>query len=499
MRVHIYDTTLRDGEQAPGFSMNSDEKLELALQLQRLGVDTIEAGFAASSPEDAASVAAIARAVRGCGVASLARAVEKDIDAAWQAVKAAEAPRIHVFLATSPLHMEYKLKMSPSQVLDTVTRAVAYAAKLCGDVQFSAEDATRSDRDFLSKVFAAAQAAGARTLNIPDTVGYATPEEMTALVRFIGDRLPDREGVTLAVHCHNDLGMATANTLAGLAAGARQAECTLCGIGERAGNAALEEIVMALATRRDSLNAQTNIDTRQIYRSTRLLAASTGHVPAANKPIVGANAFLHEAGIHQHGVMAHRGTYEIMDPADLGVPQQQMVLGKHSGRHALAERLEQLGYKLPTDTLDTVFAAFKRLADKKKSISDRDLEALVSQSEHARQGRYALEHFVVNSGSSIDGMAVIQLRDGDQLIKRVAMGDGPIDAAFQAINAIVGVDYTLESYALNALTGDSDAQGEAVVRLRHNDRVVTGRGVSTDVMAATLNAYLQAVNRLQQV
>ncbi len=494
-RIKILDTTLRDGEQAPGFSMDLAEKLEMARQLVRLKVDIIEAGFAASSPGDFESVRQVAAQVKDASVCSLCRAVERDIDIARDALKAAVSPRIHVFLATSPIHMKHKLRMTPEQVLDLAAKSVAYAKKFCPDVQFSAEDATRSDRGFLREVIAAVIAAGATTVNLPDTVGYAHPEEMRALVEAMVRNTPGIEKVTVAVHCHNDLGLATANSLAGILGGATQVEGTVGGIGERAGNAALEEVIMALRVRREEFGRDCRLDATQLFHAGRLLQSITGVSLAPNKAVIGQNAFAHEAGIHQHGVMAERTTYEIMTPASVGVPQNQMVLGKHSGRHAFEERLGALGYSLGKPELDAAFEAFKALADKKKTVHDRDLMAIAGRRADELPGRIALESFVIHSGSTIDGTAVLKLRVGEEIVQQVAMGDGPVDAAFKAINAIVGHPFALDSYSLNAVTEGGDALGEAVLRLSLGEKTFTGRGVSTDIIEATVRAYIHAVNK----
>lgn len=493
--IKIFDTTLRDGEQSPGCSMDLHEKLEVAQQLEKLGVDVIEAGFAISSPGDALAIRKIAKVVKNSAICSLARASKGDIDAAWQAIRGAEAPCIHTFLATSPVHMEYKLRMTPTQVLDTTADMVAYAKRYCPDVEFSAEDAGRSDLDFLVSVFERAISAGATTINVPDTVGYLTPEEITERIGYLMQNVSGIENVTVSVHNHNDLGLACANSLAAIRAGATQVECTMNGLGERAGNAALEELVMGLVTRSNFYGVSCNIDTRQIYRTSRLVSTITGMQVPPNKAIIGQNAFAHEAGIHQHGVLAERTTYEIMTPASIGIPQAQMVLGKHSGRHAFEERLEALGYRLDPVALDHAFEKFKVIADKKKIIHDRDLEAILSGNEDKFVGRYALESFIINSGNRIDATAVIKLRVNDEIREQVALGSGPVDAGFQAINLIVGEEFELDDYALHSVTEGEDALGEAVVRIHYRGRKITGRGVSTDVIEASLKAYLNGVNK----
>ncbi len=494
-QIKVLDTTLRDGEQAPGFTMDYREKLEVALQLEKLKVDVIEAGFAASSPGDMLAIQKISAAVKDCQVTSLSRAVRRDVDASWEAVKGAAAPRIHLVIATSPVHMEYKLRMTPDQVLERARDAVAYAKGFCSDVQFSAEDACRSDRDFLVKVLETVIDAGATTVSVPDTVGYMTPTEMYALIRYLRENVRGIEKAVIAAHCHNDLGMATANTVGAVAAGAGQVECTVAGIGERAGNASLEEVVMTLKTRRAYYDVDTRIQTRQIYRTGRLITAITGAPIPPNKAVIGANAFAHESGIHQHGVMANRSTYEVLRPEDLGIPEKKMVLGKHSGRHAFEERLQHLGHELSEQEMDAAFERFKLLADKKKLVTDQDIEALFGGKKE-QVGRYVLDKFVINSGNSIHATAVVEALSGEEPIRRVALGDGPVDAAFKAINKIAGLDLKLENYSLSSVTEGEDALGEALVRISLDGRTVTGRGVSTDVIEASIKAYFNGVNKI---
>jgi 2-isopropylmalate synthase len=498
-RIAILDTTLRDGEQAPGFSMNLDEKLEVARQLSRLGVDVIEAGYPVTSPGDFASVKEIARVVRGPSIAVLARAVERDIDTAWEAVQGAERPRIHVVLATSPIHMEAKLHLSEGGVLELARSSVARARKLCPEVQFSAEDATRSDPAFLCRVLQAAIEAGATIVNLPDTVGYAVPEEYTELLRKIRSGVPDIEKVTLSAHCHDDLGLAVANTLAAIAAGAQQIECTIDGLGERAGNAALEEVVMALATRADVYHAYCGVDTTQIYASSKLVQTVTGVRPQPNKAIVGENAFAHESSGHQAGLAANKATYEIMTPESVGLPTSRVVLGKHSGRAAFEERLSFLGLHPRPDAMAELFSGFKELADKKKSVGDRDLEALVLGFSAKVPEIYRLDRFVINSGSTIAATSSVRLayQDGS-LLERVSMGHGPIDASFKAIEKIVGRHPVLEDFSLNAVTEGKDAQGEARVRIQLGGKRYNGRGLSTDVVEASIRAYIAAINVMAQ-
>ncbi|MFA7396806.1 MAG: 2-isopropylmalate synthase, partial [Sphaerochaetaceae bacterium] len=399
--ISIFDTTLRDGEQAPGYSMNLEEKLRFASQLEELGVDVIEAGFAIASPGDFTSVQAISAQVQKATVASLSRALKKDIDYAWDAVKEAKKPRIHTFLASSDLHLEYKLKMSRNQAFDQATQMVKYARSICPEVEFSPEDATRSDKDFLCRLVEGVIDAGATIINIPDTVGYSTPDEFGQLISYLMNNVPNIDKAIISVHCHNDLGLGVANTLAGIKAGARQAECTVCGIGERAGNAAVEEIVMALRTRNDLFDVTHNIKTEELYKTSRLLSSITGVAINPSKAIVGANAFAHESGIHQHGMMAHAQTYEIMTPESIGLKKTTMVLGKHSGRHAFVQRMEELGYTLNEEMTNKLFSDFKHVADKKKEITDRDLIALMESGTHVAPSIYELENFVVNSGNNM--------------------------------------------------------------------------------------------------
>ena len=494
--IRIFDTTLRDGEQSPGCSMNLNEKIEVARELEALKVDVIEAGFAIASPGDAAAIAAIADRVQDSTICSLARCMEKDIDAAWNAIRHANSARIHTFLATSPLHMQYKLKMTEDEVLESIAHNVAYAKKYCSDIEFSAEDATRSDLDFLCRALETAIKAGATTLNIPDTVGYMIPQEYASRIRYIREHTEGIENVILSCHMHNDLGMGVANSLAGVEAGISQIECTINGIGERAGNASMEECVMALNTRKDIFGVDCNIETTQIYRASRMIQTITGVPVAPTKPIVGANAFAHESGIHQHGVLANKETYEIMTPESVGIPKNAIVLGKHSGRHAFEDRLRELGYTLDKDKLDKAFEKFKVLADKKKVIKDRDLEALIGAVPVSGVERYSLANFVINSGNAITSTAVIKVKKGDEVFERVAASDGPINAAFRAINKIVDRDVVLEDYSLKSMTDGEDAQAEAIVKITvDGSAMVTGRGVSTDIVEASIKAYINGINK----
>ncbi len=494
-RIQILDTTLRDGEQAPGCSMNLPEKIEVARQLELLGVDVIEAGFAISSPGDFQSVKTVADLVKNAAVSSLSRAVEKDIDASYQALRGAVAPRIHLFIATSPVHMRYKLRMTPEQVLERTAAMVRYAKQYVADVEFSAEDATRSDPAFLAQVVRCAVFAGATVVNIPDTVGYATPQEMRALIEYLRTNVPDMDRAALSLHCHNDLGMAVANTLAGVEGGAAQVECTVNGIGERAGNAALEEIVMAMRTRAQLLQCETGIDTQQIYRTSRLIYNMIGQSVPLNKPVVGTNAFAHESGIHQHGVMAERTTYEIFTPESIGKLTNNMVLGKHSGRHAFVSRLAELGYKLTDEQIGEAFEKFKDICDKKKEIADSDLEAIVANREYV-ENLYKLETFDVHSGKNSSAVCVLRLRKNGDVLEDVALGDGPVDAAFAAIDRITGLPpSTLEFYTIQSTSDGKDALGEVIVKLRFGDQLITGRGLSTDIIESSILAYLNAANK----
>ncbi len=498
--IKIFDTTLRDGEQSPGCSMNQVEKIEMAKQLERLGVDIMEAGFAASSPGDFNSVKAIAETMKTCTVASLARALEGDIERAAESVRNAVSPRIHTFIATSPIHMQYKLQMEPDAVIESAVNAVKYAKKFVSDVEFSAEDATRSEVDFLAKIFDRVIKAGATTINIPDTVGYTTPDEYYEFLTAIREKCPAMDNVTMSVHCHNDLGLAVANSIAAVRAGATQLECTVNGIGERAGNAALEEIAMALHTRRDRYQVQTNINTKEIMRSSRLLTRITGVKVQPNKAIVGENAFAHEAGIHQDGVLKNKATYEIMTPESIGITEKSLVLGKHSGKAALKARIEELGYEINEKELKVAFKKFKELADRKKNVYDRDIEAILAKEAVQVPDTYKLVRFVSNSGNTITATTIVCLNKEGKEIEEFGTGDGPIDAAFIAMEKIVDRQFHVEDYKLRSVTEGKDALGDATVALSemvNGKRVeVTGRGISTDVIEASLIAYINAVNKM---
>ena len=494
--IKIFDTTLRDGEQAPGCSLNIQEKLEIARQLARLNVDIIEAGFPISSPGDFESVKAIAINIKGPVICGLARCQEKDIKAAADAVKYAEKPRIHVFIATSPVHMKYKLKKSPEDVLKTAVKMVEFAKTLCKDVQFSAEDAGRSDPKFLYKIVKAVIDAGATVVNIPDTVGYTMPEEFGCLISDIIKNVPKINKIDLAVHCHNDLGLSVANSLAAVKAGANQVECTINGLGERAGNAALEEIVMGIETRKSYFNVSTNINTKEIYKTSRLVSNLTGMIVQANKAVVGANAFAHEAGIHQDGVLKERTTYEIMNPSDVGLTKSEMVLGKHSGRHAFADKLITMGYDLPKKDIEKAFNSFKDLADKKKEVSDRDIESLIKDEISVVPETYKLDYLHVASGTEEKPKATIRLTYKDKTIEDMCEGDGPVDAVYKTIEKLTGIKATLVDYIIQAITGGTDALGEVTVRIKKGNNIYSGHGAHTDIIISSAKAYLNAINKL---
>jgi 2-isopropylmalate synthase len=496
-QVIIFDTTLRDGEQSPGASMNTAEKLRLAVQLEKLGVDVIEAGFPAASEGDFEAVSQIANRLKHSQVAGLARANKDDIDRAWGAIKNAANPRIHTFIATSDIHLEYKLKMNRDEVLAAATEAVRYAKSFTDNVEFSAEDGSRSDPDYLCKVFEAAIAAGATTVNLPDTVGYAIPSEFAEMVTYVMTHTPNIHQAVLSVHCHNDLGLATANTLAAIAAGARQAEVTINGIGERAGNTSMEEVVMAMRTRGNCLPMTTNIKTEHIYPTSRLVSMITGIIVQPNKAIVGANAFAHEAGIHQDGMLKNPMTYEIMRPETIGLSTNKLVLGKHSGRHALREHLKDLGYDLSDEELAIVFKKFKALADKKKHVMDEDLEAIVTEGVLRTTDIFALEYLNVSAGTTVMPMASVQLSINGRSVKGADYGNGPIDACYNAISKLTNTSSELLRFSVSALTGGTDAQGEVTVRLKENGLVALGRGSDPDIITASALAYINGLNRLE--
>ena len=495
-RVLILDTTLRDGEQTPGVSFHRAEKVEIARALEQMGVDIIEAGFAASSPGDYKAVRAISREIKNATVCSLARCVAADIEAASQALENAARKRLHVFIATSPIHMSAKLRMTPDEVYDAAVRSVLMARNLCDDVEFSCEDATRTERDFLYRMLEGAIRAGATTINLPDTVGYAAVSEYGQMFRDVLEHVPGADKVILSVHCHNDLGLGVATSLEGVRCGARQIECTINGLGERAGNAPMEEIVMGLRTRRHYYGCDTGINTQGIHRISRMIAGLSGIEPAPNKPVVGANAFQHQSGIHQHGVLSNRETYEVMKPEDLGMPQQSLALGKLSGSHALADRAHQLGYTLEGEALQAAFAQFKDLADRKKEITDRDIVAIIRGQKLTAEGTFKLFSFQIFTGNKMTSTATVSVEKDGLTTTRAACGDGPVEACFNAVDAITGMACALESYNLKAVTEGQDALGEVTVRVRHGEETMLGRGVSTDILEASCLAYLNAVNRL---
>jgi len=496
--VRIFDTTLRDGEQSPGASLNREEKLEIARALEALGVDIIEAGFPIASPDDFEAVRQIAEEIRGCSIAALARCLEKDITRAAEALKNAAKPRIHVFCATSEIHRKYKLQRAKDEIVKMSVEGVRLAKQFVDDVEFSPEDASRTELPFLAEVVSAVIEAGATTVNIPDTVGYSVPEEFAGIIRYLKEHVPNIDGIIISVHCHNDLGLAVANSLAAVKAGARQIECTINGLGERAGNAALEEIVMALKVRHDQLPYRTRINTRRIYPTSRLVATLTGIHPQPNKAIVGDNAFAHESGIHQHGVLQYAKTYEIMNPQDVGIPESKLVLGKHSGRHALRQRLEQLGYRLTDEQLEQVFERFKALADKKKEVFDEDLEVIVEDTTRIVPKVWLVESLQTTSGTGVIPTATVRMRnlqDGT-IVQDAATGDGPVDAAYSAIQRITGVTVRLRDYQLRAITSGKDAQGEVTIEVEYDSKRIRGRGVSTDIIEASATALVDAINRI---
>jgi 2-isopropylmalate synthase len=496
-RVFIFDTTLRDGEQSPGASMNAAEKMRLAVQLEKLGVDILEAGFPAASQGDLDAVSQIAHKLKKTEVTALARTSKEDIDCAWKAIRHAAKPRIHTFIATSDIHMDYKLKMTRDEVVKTAVESVKYARSLTDNVEFSAEDGSRSDRDFLCKVFEAAIESGATTVNLPDTVGYAIPEEFSELVKYVLSHTPNIHKAILSIHCHNDLGLATANTLAAVNSGARQAEVTINGIGERAGNTSLEEVIMALHTRPNFLPLSTEIKTNLIYPTSRLVSMITGIIVQPNKAIVGANAFAHEAGIHQDGVLKNPMTYEIMKPETIGLNTNTLVLGKHSGRHALRSRLKELGYDLSDEELKLVFKKFKELADKKKHVVDEDLEVIVTEGILRTKDIFRLEYLHVTSGTTVLPMASVKLEINGRSVQAADYGNGPIDSAFNVIAKLTGTESELLRFSVSALTGGTDAQGEVTVRLRENGLIALGKGADPDIITASAKAYVNGLNRLE--
>jgi 2-isopropylmalate synthase len=495
-KVYIFDTTLRDGEQSPGATMNMDEKIIVAKQLEKLGVDVIEAGFPVSSDGDFESVRRIAQEVRGCCIAGLARTKAADIDRAWEAVKEGEDPRLHIFIATSDIHLKHKLKMDRDAVFAEMQDAIKHCRKYTGNVEFSCEDATRTDPEFLVRMVAGAVAAGASVINIPDTVGYAMPREMDEIIAKVIREVPGIENVVVAVHCHDDLGLAVANSLAGVIAGARQVECTINGIGERAGNASLEEIVMAIKTRGEALGLTTNIHSEQLYPASRLLRKITGIQVPPNKAIVGRNAFQHESGIHQDGVLKNKLTYEIMTPESVGIPGNKLVMGKHSGRHAFKSRMEELGFELSDEQSEKAFRRFKALADKKKEVFDEDLETLIMDEIIMVPRRYRLDYINITSGSQVMPTASVRLDIDGYLARDAEFGDGPVDAAFKCISKLTETKSKLLVFSVNAITGGTDAQGEVRVRIEEDGIEATGFGAHTDIIVASAKAYVDALNKL---
>ncbi|MDI6703244.1 MAG: 2-isopropylmalate synthase [bacterium] len=496
-RIYIFDTTLRDGEQSPGASLNIEEKLEIAKQLARLGVDIIEAGFPITSSDDFKAVRLIAKEIKGgpiiCG---LARAKKVDIDRCYQAIKYAEKPRIHTFIPSSDVQIGYQLQKSREEVLEIAQDMVSYAKQYVSDVEFSPMDAARADPHFLYQIIEACIEAGATTINIPDTVGYTTPLEFGDLIRNIIENVPNINKAVVSVHCHNDLGLATSNSLSAVLNGARQIECTINGLGERAGNTSLEEVVMALYTRGNYFGLNTGIKLDEIYKTSRLVSTLTGIPVQPNKAIVGENAFSHESGIHQNGILKESTTYEIIRPETIGLKSRRLVLGKHSGRHALHSHLIELGYELDDNQLNKAFRRFKKLADKKKEIFDEDLEAIVEDEIYTIPEAFHLDYLHVSTGTQAIPTATIRIKKEKRIFQEAATGNGPVDAIYKAIDRITGYNIELLDYSLKAVTRDKDALGEVLVKIRHGDKIVSGRGTSTDVIEASANAYLNAINRL---
>jgi len=495
-QVLIFDTTLRDGEQSPGASLTVSEKLTIAEQLARLRVDAIEAGFPVSSQAQFDGVRLIAGQVKGPAIVALARCIDADIDAAWEALKGAERPRIHVFVATSRIHMEKKFRKSEEEILAMAVAGVRRAKSCCREVEFSPEDSSRTGVDFLLRIVEAAIDAGATSINIPDTVGFAMPEQFGALIRTVHEKVPNMARAVLSVHCHNDLGMAVANTLAAIRNGAGQVEVTVNGVGERAGNASLEEVVMALKTRADFYQKSTGIETREIMRTSKLVSSLMGIPVQPNKAIVGANAFAHESGIHQDAVIKDAATYEIMTPQEIGLSSNAIVLGRHSGRHGLKNRLAELGYALQPAELDVIYQRFLEIADRKKEVYDEDLLALMSAETGETAETWKLDYFHILSGNKTVPTATVVLRRGEESLQEAAVGDGPVDAAYNALNRIVDLPVTLQDYNLRGVTGGKEAVGEVVVRVRHQGTTWLGRGASTDIIEASIRAYLNALNRI---
>lgn len=498
-KIIIFDTTLRDGEQAPGASLTSQQKLEIAYQLEKLGVDIIEAGFPVASPGDFEAVKEISKRIKNSAVCGLARCIPLDVMLAAKAVKPAKRPRVHLFLATSKIHLKYKFRKAEDEILKIAKDAIQLARKHCDDIEFSPEDATRTDKEFLFRIVEMAINEGARTINIPDTVGYSYPQEIYSLISDIKNNVPNINKAVIAIHCHDDLGMSTANSLSAVLAGARQVHCTINGIGERAGNASLEEIVMALKTRKDVFaDVWTGINTKEIYRTSRMVSKLTGFVVPPNKAIVGRNAFAHESGIHQDAILKKRITYEIMDPKDVGISESSLVLGKHSGRHAFRDRLKHLGFHLTEGQLNKAFWRFKEVADKKKDIFDDDLITIVEDEiEKIIRPVWELIGFEVKSGTQSKPEAMVLLRKKSKKRTEMSFGDGPVDACFKAIDKITNQKAKLDDFRLEAVTSGKDALGHASLKLKIKDKITSGRGSSTDIIEAAIRAYLDAVNKLE--
>jgi 2-isopropylmalate synthase len=495
-RIMIFDTTLRDGEQSPGASLNIQEKMEIARMLEAMGVDVIEGGFPITSPGDFEAVSMISKEIRGPIIAGLARCVDRDIASAGEALKKAARPRIHVFLATSAIHRKFKLHKAKAEIVRLAIEGVKFARKYVDDVEFSPEDASRTEPDFLKEVVEAVIDAGARTVNIPDTVGYAIPQQYGELIKYLAEEVSNIDRAVISVHCHNDLGLGTSNSLAAVASGAGQIECTINGIGERAGNAALEEIVMSIATRRDFFDCETGINTKLLYPASRLLSRLTGLAVQRNKAIVGENAFAHEAGIHQDGVLKERSTYEIMRPEDVGVTESKLVMGKHSGRHALRERIKSMGHDLSDEAVEKVYDRFKVLADKKKEVFDADIQALIDEELVDVPVYFRLEAFHVSSGKTTTPTAMVKLATPEGEIRQdAALGDGPVDAVYKAIDRITGIPGKLVDYGIRAVTSGKDAQGEVMLTADFDGKRMSGKAASTDIIEASAEAYLVAVNR----
>lgn len=495
-KIDIFDTTLRDGEQTPGVSLNIQEKLKIARQLTKLKVDVIEAGFPIASKGDFAAVKALAKNIKGPTIVGLARANTEDIDRTVDALEDCKRPRIHTFIASSPIHMKYKLKMSPDQVIETAEAAVKYAKRFVDDVEFSAEDASRSDFEFLCRLYSTAIKAGATVVNIPDTVGYSTPNEFGRLIKNLREKVTEMDNVKVSVHCHNDLGMAVANSLSAIQNGADQVECAVNGLGERAGNAALEEIVMALETRKDFYHCKTCIETKYLYRTSKTVSTLTGTYIQPNKAVVGANAFAHESGIHQHGVLAEKSTYEIMTPESVGFVSNQIVLGKHSGRHAFTYKLSEMGYELSKEDVENAFTRFKYLADRKKIITDADIEAIVQDEVLKIPQRVKLEYYQTSCGNSTISTASVRIKIDGKMIEEAATGDGPINATYKAIDRACKFDGKLADYSIKSVSSGKDAIGEVIVKIKREGKTYIGRGISTDIIEASALAYVNALNKI---